>query len=154
QGSTNAYLTTTSFSLSGTCSSVTSKDIDEDGFDDIFVSNTSYAAPPNSNSGQVNIYKGKSTWSGTNSPNTQITGTNNGYKFGSKVSLMDINNDNILDLIVSEPYAVSGAAAGVGRVLIFHNSSSKDFSGISYSSPNLTIQGESAGSNFGSYLLY
>ncbi|MCB1179010.1 MAG: VCBS repeat-containing protein [Leptospiraceae bacterium] len=156
--STMPFNSSSSFTISGKvgetskfCSTISSQDINNDGVDDLVI-----GAPDYNLNGKIYIFNGRTTWSSLTAETDSsfsITGEYSSYKFGYKVSIIDINGDNNPDLYLGEPgYIHSGNAAG--KIYGYYNDGSGYSTGTYNSYSNVIIGDTStSGGSFGSYLL-
>jgi len=98
--------------------------------------------------GQVYIYYGNANGiqsSNVSEANVTINGTKGSY-FGSAIEAKDLNNDSLIDLVISSPYKnlSDGASDYTGQVHIFYNSQSGFYNMVS-TDANVTINGTSPG---------
>ncbi|MCB1179011.1 MAG: VCBS repeat-containing protein [Leptospiraceae bacterium] len=127
------------FTLSGSSYSslITCKDYNLDGYDDIIVGDPKFAVSGLTN-GKIYFFNGKSSWTdlASSSADLQITSSSDRAEFGSGISLLDINGDNLPDLVTAE------TGPNPGKVVIYNNTD-KSFNSLVYGSPNFSISGES-----------
>ncbi len=109
--------------------SLTSGDIDNDGYDDLLVGVPNEDVGTVQNAGSINILYGSPTGI-TNTGNQLINPESPGVpgaslpnnQFGFSVVLADINYDGFADALVSEPYNDSAGVANRGLVRYFYGS--------------------------------
>ena len=124
-------------------SSVISRDVNGDGFNDIIIS-----APGNSagtDVGKVYIYFGNGSDNIGTVADLTLTGNSAGGCFGYSMAVGDISGDGYDDLVIGEPFNDENGVNS-GKVYVY-------FGGPSLrDSPDITINGQAAGDLFG-YLL-
>ncbi|MDX1959755.1 MAG: FG-GAP-like repeat-containing protein [Leptospiraceae bacterium] len=130
-------------------SSVTSGDVNGDGFNDLIVGAQTKGG---SNIGAVYIFHSGSNGVTATSPsgaNSIISETTSGSLFGSAVGIGDLNGDGFGDLIVGARLFNSFK----GRAYTFHSQGSNGISSTNTSSANATINVPSGITSFGKNLL-
>ena len=118
-----------SFELTGEAASdnfgwsvTNASDINEDGsYDDVVVGAPGYS----NDKGRAYVFFGGDPMDSISDVN--LTGENNGDKFGYSVSYAgDLDDDGAPDLIVGVPYWDNGATSDCGQILVFKGGSSMD----------------------------
>jgi len=124
--------------------SLTTRDLDNDGVDDLLVGAPSASTPEKNESGVVYIYSGSSK--GISSLfQVAIYGEAEGERFGSSISSGDINGDGNADVIVGAYFADSESSEQVGKVYIYDNI---DFTNPIVTEPSVVIEGKAKGEWF------
>jgi len=138
-------------------SSVSSGNVNGDGYDDIIIG--AYGTNPNnmSNAGQAYVFFGNTTSSLANkswnsaAANVTINGTVSDYYLGSSVSSGDINGDTFDDLILGVRYAHPNGKDDAGQAYVFFGGATATLAGKNWNSTaaNVTINGTVAGDDLG-----
>ncbi len=117
-------------------------DVNNDGFDDVFIASVNYPCYSCPSRGKVYLYYGGMSMD--NVADLTIMGENTGQNyFGASKEGGDINGDGFVDLIVSDPNWGIYGTGNIGRLYVFYGGVSMD------TIPDKIIRGQFDDDNFG-----